>query len=106
MAAVAPPSFLVALTKVDIVINIITSGLGEVGHHHCHLHHLLHHHVHHILGKGDCDSKEDCQGDLVCGKDNCEGELFEDDDDCCVDIGINLDLVLSTEMPMMQLIQV
>jgi len=39
------------------------------------------------VNEGDCDSKEDCQGDLVCGKDNCEGELFEDDDDCCVDIG-------------------
>ena len=89
-AAAARPDFHVVLTKVDIVINIITSGLGEVDHHHCHLHHLLPHHVHLVLCKGDCDSKEDCQGNLICGKDNCEGEWFEDDDDCCVDIGIIL----------------
>jgi len=39
------------------------------------------------LGEGDCDSKEDCQGNLVCGKDNCEAEWFNEDTDCCADIG-------------------
>ena len=70
-------------------------GVNEGGHRHqhhhlCHLHHLLPHHVQLVPCKGDCDSKEDCQGNLICGKDNCEGEWFEDDDDCCVDIGIIL----------------
>ena len=60
---------------------------GEGGHHHCHLHHLRHNHAHLVLGEGDCDSKEDCQGNLVCGKDNCEREWFDEDDDCCADIG-------------------
>jgi len=34
-------------------------------------------------GEGDCDSDSDCVGDLVCGSNNCKGEAFLDDDDCC-----------------------
>ena len=96
MAAIAHLSFPVVLAKVvtitiTITITITTFVLDEGGHHHCHLRHLHHPHAHLVLGEGDCDSKEDCQGNLVCGKDNCEGEWFEEDDDCCIDIGNNLD---------------
>jgi len=34
------------------------------------------------LGQGDCDSDDDCYGDLVCGIDNCGGS--ESDADCCM----------------------
>ena len=40
-------------------------------------------------GEGDCDEDSQCEGDLVCGTDNCRrgplGQLgnFEVDDDCC-----------------------
>ena len=36
-------------------------------------------------GDGDCDFNEDCSGDLVCGKDNCEQMTgsFQAADDCC-----------------------
>ena len=32
--------------------------------------------------QGDCDSNSDCQGDLVCGNDNCQSP-FPSDADCC-----------------------
>jgi len=38
------------------------------------------------VGEGDCDDDNDCQGDLVCGQNNCQrgvGGNFEGDDDCC-----------------------
>ncbi len=35
-------------------------------------------------GEGDCDNDDHCEGDLVCGKNNCVGDTFEDADDCCV----------------------
>ena len=31
-------------------------------------------------GEGDCDAESECQGDLVCGKNNCP---WGDGDDCC-----------------------
>merc|ERR1712126_338253 len=35
-------------------------------------------------GEGDCDSNNDCLGDLVCGRENCGGgPTFEALDDCC-----------------------
>ena len=34
-------------------------------------------------GAGDCDSDSDCFGDLRCGSNNCQGEGFEESDDCC-----------------------
>merc|ERR1719167_2042500 len=36
-------------------------------------------------GEGDCDSDSDCVGDLICGSNNCKGEAFAADDDCCYD---------------------
>ena len=33
--------------------------------------------------EGDCDWDNECFGPLVCGTDNCEGETFDDTDDCC-----------------------
>ncbi len=38
-------------------------------------------------GEGDCDSSDECRGDLVCGTDNCVGGNFHDGDDCCERIG-------------------
>ena len=35
------------------------------------------------LGDGDCDSDLDCVGDLICGTDNCVGDMFDEEDDCC-----------------------
>jgi len=36
-------------------------------------------------GQGDCDSDAGCQGDLVCGRNNCMqyGSHFHPSDDCC-----------------------
>merc|ERR550519_2046997 len=37
-------------------------------------------------GEGDCDSDDQCLGDLTCGKDNCNREgfpSFDSTDDCC-----------------------
>ena len=38
------------------------------------------------LGGGDCDSDSDCQGNLVCGTDNCKGfhPGSYDGADCCM----------------------
>ena len=38
------------------------------------------------LGDGDCDSDDECAGDLVCGDDNCfmQGQAWNSGDDCCV----------------------
>ena len=33
--------------------------------------------------KGDCDSDSECEGDLLCGANNCVGPLFDSQDDCC-----------------------
>merc|ERR1712223_207645 len=38
------------------------------------------------LGKGDCDKDADCLGDLVCGKNNCDGPSYGQGDDCCTSI--------------------
>ena len=37
-------------------------------------------------GEGDCDDDRECEGSLVCGKDNCVGQTFDSDNsyDCCV----------------------
>ena len=29
------------------------------------------------VGEGDCDNDSHCAGDLVCGKDNCDGPGFD-----------------------------
>merc|ERR1719391_1510760 len=37
-------------------------------------------------GEGDCDNDDDCEGDLKCGKDNCDRagySSFDSTDDCC-----------------------
>merc|ERR1712038_1610548 len=38
------------------------------------------------LGEGDCESDNDCQGDLVCGNNNCKqfAAYYHKKDDCCV----------------------
>ena len=35
------------------------------------------------IGKGDCDSDDDCVGNLSCGIDNCPSS-FSSDADCCM----------------------
>jgi len=35
------------------------------------------------VNQGDCDSDADCKGNLVCGKNNCNGPNFDSKDDCC-----------------------
>ena len=39
----------------------------------------------HLCGEneGDCDISSDCQEGLVCGYDNCLGDAFHPDTDCC-----------------------
>jgi len=37
-----------------------------------------------LAGEGDCDMDSQCAGDLICGKNNCVGDGFDSDDDCCV----------------------
>merc|ERR1719412_1331421 len=37
------------------------------------------------VNEGDCDSDVDCEGDLVCGTDNCNGPNFDSEDDCCTE---------------------
>ena len=41
------------------------------------------------LGEGDCDSDDQCKGDLVCGTDNCSAFISGADQeaDCCVKPG-------------------
>ena len=34
------------------------------------------------INQGDCDKNSECQGDLVCGKDNCPAP-FPSTADCC-----------------------
>ena len=36
-------------------------------------------------GEGDCNSDSDCEGQLVCGDNNCgsSGGLWDAEDDCC-----------------------
>ena len=43
-------------------------------------------------GQGDCDSHDECLGNLVCGKDNCKDFNPEAkfDTDCCVKAGMGL----------------
>ena len=45
-----------------------------------------------LLGEGDCDSDNDCSGNLECGSNNCRSlasslgnnpDTFDSDDDCC-----------------------
>ena len=33
--------------------------------------------------EGDCDADSDCQAGFICGSDNCNGDSFDDTDDCC-----------------------
>ena len=40
--------------------------------------------------EGDCDSDDDCQGDLVCGQDNCPSNWGSSEADCCKSINVNL----------------
>ena len=35
------------------------------------------------VNQGDCDTNEDCIGDLVCGISNCIGSEFPANVDCC-----------------------
>ena len=35
------------------------------------------------VNQGDCDTNEDCIGDLVCGIANCIGSEFPANVDCC-----------------------
>ena len=51
-------------------------------------------------GKGDCDNDSECQGNLVCGLDNCNTALgFASDMDCCIVKGnfviINLNVAVA-----------
>ena len=34
------------------------------------------------IGEGDCDKDEECEGNLICGKNNCKSH-FSYDADCC-----------------------
>ena len=34
-------------------------------------------------GQGDCKNDEDCEGDLICGQDNCDDKFTWDNADCC-----------------------
>ena len=48
--------------------------------HHCCNNWLCH------FGEGDCDRSDQCEGDLVCGKDNCKifnPDTIKADFDCC-----------------------
>ena len=40
-----------------------------------------------MLGEGDCENDSDCNGNLVCGNNNCKqfGSIFHEKDDCCVE---------------------
>ena len=40
------------------------------------------------VGEGDCDSNNQCKGDLVCGTDNC-GHEFPSTADCCQGSEVN-----------------
>ena len=35
------------------------------------------------IGEGDCDFDSDCSENLFCGMNNCVGDTFDIDDDCC-----------------------
>ncbi len=35
------------------------------------------------IGYGDCQSHNDCQAGLRCGSNNCVGQSFDSQDDCC-----------------------
>jgi len=35
------------------------------------------------LGEGDCNKDKECQGDLLCGMNNCKNSFFNAEDDCC-----------------------
>ena len=35
------------------------------------------------LNQGDCDSDNDCDGDLICGTDNCGSSFTSSSTDCC-----------------------
>ena len=41
---------------------------------------------HHMSFEGDCANDDGCEGSLVCGKNNCKGDFFSANDDCCTDI--------------------
>ena len=34
-------------------------------------------------GQGDCDTDEECRGDLICGRNNCGSKFSWDSADCC-----------------------
>ena len=49
-----------------------------------------------IADEGDCDSDIDCEGDLICGEDNCLSSIwtskyehlyFHSHTDCCIESG-------------------
>ena len=35
------------------------------------------------IGEGDCDINAECKSGLVCGLQNCIGDTFDANDDCC-----------------------
>ena len=51
------------------------------------------------VGEGDCDIDADCEGDLVCAKDNCinlDSSWADSDFDCCIHIS---SLPTTTDIP-------
>ena len=35
------------------------------------------------IGEGDCKDNDDCEGDLICGQNNCDDKFTWDSADCC-----------------------
>ena len=46
-----------------------------------------------VDGEGDCDNDNDCEGNLVCGVDNCDraNPAFDSTDDCCFSLILGTD---------------
>ena len=46
-----------------------------------------------VDGEGDCDNDNDCEGNLVCGVDNCDraNPAFDSTDDCCFNLILGTD---------------
>ena len=47
------------------------------------------------FNEGDCDTNEDCIGDLVCGISNCIGSKYPPNVDCCTSESKGTKLALS-----------
>ena len=46
-----------------------------------------------VDGEGDCDNDNDCEGNLVCGVNNCDqaNPAFDSTDDCCFSLILGTD---------------